>query len=228
MRFAGFADSKGAFFTKLAKNQKKEWFTAHKEEYEEGWAAPMKLLLEGVREKIDKAYPHLELGSPHVMRIYRDVRFSKDKSPYKTWMGGGVPLARAQGSKMPEAPSALYFHVSPKECFGGAGMYMMDPQTLERFRKAVLDDKRGRELAAMTTKLAKKGYRLASAETLKKPPKGIDPEHPRVELLKRKGLVVMFPDLPRGELTKAKLVDRLAKHARECAGVVEWIAFATA
>src|SRR5262245_66306365 len=105
-RFGGFADSKGAFFTRLAKNQKKEWFTAHKAEYEAGWQRPMKLLLDGVRAKVDSAYPHLELGEPHVMRIYRDVRFSKDKSPYKTWMGGNVPLAGAQGSKMPEAASA--------------------------------------------------------------------------------------------------------------------------
>ena len=60
------------------------------------------------------------------------------------------------------------------------------------------------------------------------PPKGIDPDHPRVDLLKRQGLVVMFPDIPRGDLTKSSLVDRLAKHARECAPVVEWIAFATA
>src|SRR5262245_48210704 len=135
--FRGFADSKGAFFTRLAKNQDKEWFTAHKAEYETGWQAPMKLLLDGVRAKIDSAYPHLGLGESRVMRIYRDVRFSKDKSPYKTWMGGGVPLAQRKSSKLPEAPSALYFHVSPKECFGGAGMYMMDPTTLARFRKAL-------------------------------------------------------------------------------------------
>ena len=83
-RFDGFADTKLTFFKKLAKNQNKAWFVEHKSEYDEGWNAPMVALLAEAREKLDGAYPHLELGEPHVMRIYRDVRFSKDKTPYKT------------------------------------------------------------------------------------------------------------------------------------------------
>jgi uncharacterized protein (TIGR02453 family) len=159
------------------------------------------------------------------MRIYRDVRFSKDKSPYKTWIGGGVPLAAGAKSKMPEMPSALYFHVGPKQCFAGAGLYMMDPARLARFRAAVLGD-RGKELGALVAKLAKKGYGLAAAETLKKPPKGIDPAHPRAELLKKKGLVVTFPEFPRTELTKRALLERLVKGARDAAPIVEWILYA--
>jgi uncharacterized protein (TIGR02453 family) len=226
-KFEGFADAKASFFAKLAKNQQKDWFLAHKEEYEEGWQRPMTLLLEGVRDKLAGTYAPRDLGEPHVMRIYRDVRFSKDKSPYKTWIGGGVPIAQPKKKKMPEAPSALYFHVSTKDCFAGAGLYMMDPPTLEKFRKALLDEKRGKELMTLTNKLAKKGYTFVAAETLKKPPKGVEPDHPRVELLKKKGLVVMFPKFPRTELAKSALVDRLAKAAKECAPVVTWLASAT-
>lgn len=226
-RFEGFADAKGAFFLKLGKNQEKEWFAAHKEEYEVGWQKPMQTLLAEVRARLDKALPTMELGEPHVMRIYRDVRFSKDKSPYKTWIGGGVSLGIGK-AKMPEQPSVLYFHVSPKECFAGAGLYMMDGPRIARFRKAVLDDAKGRELDSLTKKLTKKGYTLASAETLVKPPKGVDPAHPRAELLKRKGLVVVFPDIPRAELTKRSLVDRLLKGSKDCAPVVDWIARTTA
>lgn len=225
-RFEGFADAKCAFFLKLAKNQKKEWFTAHREEYEAGWRRPMLALLEEVHAKLDKALSTMELGPPHVMRIHRDVRFSKDKSPYKTWMGGGVPLAIGK-AKMPEQPSVLYFHVAPKECFAGAGLYMMDPPRLARFREALLDDRKGKEVALLVKKLEKKGYRVASAETLVKPPKGVDPEHPRVELLKRKGLVMMFPEIPTSELTKRSLVDRLVKGCKECAPLVDWVARAT-
>jgi uncharacterized protein (TIGR02453 family) len=226
-RFEGFADAKASFFAKLAKNMNKEWFSTHKAEYEEGWQEPMKLLLAEARTKLDKAFPTLELGEPHVMRIYRDVRFSKDKSPYKLWIGGGVPLTTGK-AKMPELPSALYFHVGAKECFAGAGLYMMDPPRLERFRKAILDDKRGKALDDMCKKLAKKGYGFVAAETLKKPPKGVDPDHPRVEMLKRKGLVVSFPDVPRSELTKRSLLDRLVEGSRACAPVVEWLTYATA
>lgn len=222
-RFEGFADAKGSFFLRLGKNQDKDWFAAHKGEYEAGWQEPMKALLAEVRAKLDKALPTMELAEPHVMRIYRDVRFSKDKSPYKTWMGGGVLLGASRG-KMPEQPSVLYFHVSPKECFAGAGLYVMDGPRLERFRKAILDDKKGKELETLTKKLEKKGYRLASKDTLVKPPKGVDPEHPRAQLLKRKGLVLVFPEVPRSELTKRSLVDRLVKSSKECAPVVDWIA----
>jgi len=227
-RFEGFADQTCSFFRRLAKNQKKEWFVAHKAEYEDGWQRPMLALLAEARGLLDRAYPHAELGEPHVMRIYRDVRFSKDKSPYKTWLGGGIPLASSAKTKMPEAPSALYLHIGASELFAGAGLYMMDPTTLERFRRAVLDDARGRELDRITAKLVKKGCRFTAAETLKKAPKGIDPEHPRVEMLKRKGLVVVYPDLPRAKLTSRALLDEIVKASREAAPLVEWIQYAVA
>src|SRR4051812_22048203 len=124
-RFEGFADTKLSFFRKLAKNQNKAWFTDHKSEYEEGWRAPMEAFLVEAREKLDDAYPHLELGEPRVLRIYRDVRFSKDKTPYKTSIAGGVPIQTRSGGMM-DAPSALYVHFSIGEgCFAGAGSYHM-------------------------------------------------------------------------------------------------------
>ena len=77
-RFEGFADASASFFKRLAKHQTKAWFDKHKKEYEDGWQRPMHALLGEVRTALDKAYPHAELGDPHVMRIYRDVRFSKE------------------------------------------------------------------------------------------------------------------------------------------------------
>lgn len=124
-RFEGFADQGASFFKRLEKNQNKTWFDAHKAEYEDGWLRPMQALLSEARAALDKAYAHAELGEPHVMRIYRDVRFSKDKSPYKTWIGGGVPLASSGKTRMPDVPSALYFHVGAKELIAGAGLYMI-------------------------------------------------------------------------------------------------------
>jgi uncharacterized protein (TIGR02453 family) len=143
-------------------------------------------------------------------------------------MGGGIPLASSSKTKMPEAPSALYFHVGPTELMAGAGLYMMDAPALERFRRAVVDVKRGKELDQIIAKLEKKGYSFTAAETLKKAPKGIDPDHPRIELLKRKGLVVVYPKIPRAKLTSRALLDVLVKPSREVAPLVEWIRFATA
>ncbi len=225
-RFEGFADKDGKFFKALAKNNDREWFQARKGEFEEGWNAPMAALLSDVREAIDRAYAHCELDEPKVFRIFRDVRFSKDKSPYKTHIGGFVPVKRQ--AKTTEVPMALYFHVGATEKFGAAGHYMMSSPALDRFRAAIADDKRGKELVKILATLGKKGFTADSYESLKRVPKGFDPEHPRAELLKRKGLTVTFPNLPAGLLATPKLTNWLVTQCKVAAPLVEWLVFATA
>jgi uncharacterized protein (TIGR02453 family) len=228
-RFEGFADTRLTFFRSLARHQDREWFAAHKSEYEEGWHKPMLALLTEARGKLDPVYEHCELAEPKVMRIYRDVRFSKDKSPYKTWIGGGVSVART--AKLPEAPAALYMHVGLEggrpTCFGAAGIYGMMPDVLARHRAALLDEKRGREVASIVAKLEKKGFRVGAMETMKKVPRGVDPEHPRAELLKKKGLIVSF-EAPPASVAKRSLLDWVVERARTAAPLVEWLTFATA
>jgi uncharacterized protein (TIGR02453 family) len=226
-RFQGFADGDGKFFKALAKKNDRAWFQAHKADFEDGWNAPMKLLLADVREAIDKAYPRCDLGEPKVFRIFRDVRFSKDKSPYKTNIGGYVPLDR-RGKKATDLPMALYFQVGASETFGAAGHYMMEPDSLARFRAAIADDTRGKELGKILASLAKKGFPADSHETLKRVPKGYDADHPRAEMLKRKGLTVAFPAIPKGLLGSPKLVKWLTDGCKTTAPLVEWLVFATA
>jgi len=221
--FSGFADSEGTFFRKLAKHQDREWFTARKAEYESGWALPMKALLAEARTAIDASYPDFELGEPKVMRIYRDVRFSADKSPYKTHVAGVVPLGNAKMAM--DVAAALYVQIGT-ETFAGAGTYGMAPDALTRYRAAVLDDTSGPELAKLVAALEKKGFGLASMDALKKAPRGVDPDHPRVELLKRKGLVVMFPTIAPEELVSRKLLATLTRHAKAAAPLVRWVAAA--
>jgi uncharacterized protein (TIGR02453 family) len=224
--FAGFADSDGKFFKQLAKKNERAWFKAHQAEFEEGWNKPMKLLLEDVRLAIDDAYAHIDLGEPKVFRIFRDVRFSKDKSPYKTHLGGFIPLARS-GKKVTDLPMALYFHVGHDERFAAAGHYMMEPESLTRFRTAVADAKRGAELERILKKLERLGFPADSHDSLKRVPKGFDPEHARAELLKRKGLTVSFPALPSALLVSPKLVKWLVDQNKKVVPLVEWLVFAT-
>jgi uncharacterized protein (TIGR02453 family) len=226
-KFEGFADDDGKFFRKLAKNNERTWFLEHKPEFEEGWNGPMKLLLSEVKDAVDASYAHCDLDEPKIFRIFRDVRFSKDKSPYKTHIGGLIPLKRS-GKKVTDLPMALYFHVGAKEKFGAAGHYIMEPDSLARFRGAVADDARGKELVKILSALAKKGFPADSHETFKRVPKGYDPEHPRADLLKRKGLIVEFPALPAGLLGSPKLVKWLAGACKTASPLVEWLVFATA
>jgi uncharacterized protein (TIGR02453 family) len=224
-RFEGFADDQGKFFRALVKNQSRDWFQSHKEEFEEGWNGPLKLLVAELREAIDGQYPHCDLGEPKVFRIFRDVRFSKDKSPYKTHIGGYVPTKRTGAATAP--PAALYVHVGT-ERFAAAGHYMMDGPDLARYRVAVADDKRGKELVKVLATLTKKGHKIESHGEFKRVPKDFDPEHPRADLLKHKGLVATFPPFPKGLMTSRKLVDWLVLRSKEVAPLVEWLVFATA
>lgn len=223
--YTGFADADAKFFRALAKNQSREWFQAHKTEFEEGWNTPMKRVLAEVRAKVDAAFPHAELDDPKVFRIFRDVRFSKDKAPYKTHVGGTISVKRT--GKLTEVPIALYVHVGLPSSFAAAGHYMMDGPALDRFRKAVADEARGKELVKILRGLEKKGFSVDAREGYKRVPKGYDPEHPRAELLKRKGLTVSLPDLPKGILASPKLVPWLAGHCKTAAPLVEWLVFAT-
>jgi uncharacterized protein (TIGR02453 family) len=225
--FEGFADSDGKFFRALSKHNDREWFQSHKGEYGAGWSAPMHALLADVRAAIDRAYAHTDLGEPKVFRIFRDVRFSKDKSPYKTHIGGYIPMQRTAKTAT-DLPMALYFHVGAKEAFGAAGHYLMEPESLARFRAAVADPARGKELDKIVAKLEKKGFKADSHDRLKRVPKGFDPEHPRAEMLKRKGLVVSFPPLPRGILASGELAKWLAAECKTASPLVEWLVFATA
>lgn len=221
-RFEGFADRDARFFRVLARNQRREWFEMHRHEYEQGWNAPMKALLAEVRERIDGFFPRHPLAEPKVFRIHRDVRFSKDKSPYKTHIGGYIAV-EGEG-RGPSAAAALYLHLGASEVFVAAGQYMMDAGQLARFRAAIIDERQGRVLVAILGRLARAGFAVGSHDMLRKVPRGMDPDHPRAALLKRKGLIVSFPDLPRRLLVARGLVDWLVGHTKRVVPLVEWLA----
>jgi uncharacterized protein (TIGR02453 family) len=221
-RFEGFADRSARFFRELAKNQRRDWFEMHRDEYADGWLGPMKALLAEVRERIDGLFPHHPLAEPKVFRIHRDVRFSKDKSPYKTHIGGFIGIDG--GGRGPGAVAPLYVHVGAGERFVCAGHYMMDGPQLARFRAAVLDERRGGSLAKSLATLARAGFTTGSHEELKKVPRGVDPQHPRADLLRRKGLIVAYPALPAELLVSRGLVDWLVRHTKRVVPIVEWLA----
>jgi uncharacterized protein (TIGR02453 family) len=172
MAFRGFPAEAIAFFEGLEADNSKTYWTTNKDVYERAVKEPMETLC---AELDDDGF-----GPMRMFRPYRDVRFSKDKSPYKT-------ACAAAGEA--DNGSLYYVHLSVEGLFVGSGYYHMANDQLERFRAAVDDDRSGREIADATQSLEHARYDLAAHESLKTAPRGFAKDHPRIDLLRRKGLV---------------------------------------
>jgi len=218
--FAGFAKDAMRFWPELAAEMSKPWFDANKARYQAQWVAPMTSLLTTVAARLAPAYHPAALGAPKVMRIHRDVRFSKDKAPYKTHIGAVIPAGAA--SMAEGGCAALYVHLGLDEEIVGVGMYQFGPAALTAWRAAVAG-KPGAALATRIAALQRAGYTVGGHDDYKKVPKGFAEDHPRAALLKQKGLTAMFPAIPRGLIHKPAFADWLAEHARATAPLVKWL-----
>jgi uncharacterized protein (TIGR02453 family) len=218
--FPGFEKQAMQFWHELAIEMNKDWFVANKQRYEDQWVEPMDTMLADLARRLAPAYKPLKLGEPKTMRIYRDVRFAKDKTPYKTHIAGVIRLAGKPISQMGNA--VLYVHLGLDEEYTGAGCYFFDPSKLARWRKAVVG-KPGDALLPLMAKLRKAGYRVGGHEDYKRVPSPFAADHPRAELLKMRGLTCGFPEIPRGMLHKPAFEDWLFEHARACTPIVTWL-----
>jgi uncharacterized protein (TIGR02453 family) len=180
----------------------------------------MQTLLEDVARRLAPSYRPLALGVPKVMRIHRDVRFSKDKAPYKTNIGGVVTVAGKQVGEGGNA--AIYVHLGLDEEFVGVGCYMFDADKLVEWRKAI-GGAAGGELQKLVDRLRKAGYVVGGHDDYKKVPHGFAPDHPRAELIKMRGLTGAFPAIPEGLLLKPELADWLVEHGKAMAPLVTWL-----
>jgi uncharacterized protein (TIGR02453 family) len=160
------------------------------------------------------------LGEPGVLRIYRDLRFSRDKTPYKTHIAGVIRLA---GDAIATAGiAALYLHLGLDEEYVGVGCYQFDETRTARWRRAVVGAP-GAALLRIIAGLRRKGYDAGGYESYARVPKGFAPDHPRAELLKYRGLICGFPAIPAGLLHKPGLARWLLGHARATAPLVVWL-----
>ncbi|MFT3711702.1 MAG: DUF2461 domain-containing protein [Archangium sp.] len=217
MSFEGFHKDGVGWFHALSIQQNRDWFQANKEDFERLWNAPMKAFLAELKSPLQKIFKK-PVGEPKVFRIHRDVRFSKDKSPYKTWMAGLLPFA---GGKAMEGPAALYLHLGLEE-FVAFGFYVLEPPQLKRLRAGILDDKKGKDLEKRVALAGKSGLEHTSMESLKRAPPGVDPKHPRIELLKQKALGLSTSSIPKSVRFSPKLTDWVLTQAKAAAPVLEW------
>ena len=170
-KFEGFQQETLKFLLGIRKNNSKQWFDVHRAEYDEHFVGVAKDFVVAVGEKFKKVAPEV-VADPRIngsiFRINRDIRFSKDKRPYKDHLD----FAFWEGKKK-ESPSSLFFRLSPDGVFIGAGMHQACPAHLKSFRRAVADDKSGKALVSVAKKLRKAGYRL-EGQHYKRYPKGFD------------------------------------------------------
>jgi uncharacterized protein (TIGR02453 family) len=201
MTFKGWPAEALHFYEGLEADNSKAYWTDHKETYETCVRAPMDELLAELAP---------EFGAGKLFRPYRDIRFSKDKSPYKT----AIAASLAEGG---------YIQLSAEGLGVGSGMYHMEPPQLDRFRAAVDDESTGTELAAIVAKVRKAGMQVVGHDVLKTAPKGYAKDHPRIDLLQQKGLVAwqQWPVEPWLGTRKAK--DRVVKALRTSVPLNEWL-----
>ncbi len=205
MRFEGWPPEAVAWFEGLEQDNSRRYVETTREVYEACVKGPMLALLDEVED---------EFGAGKMFRPNRDVRFSPDKSPYKT-QASAVVRREGRGG-------AYYVEVSADGMLAGAGYYQLWRDQLGRFRQAVLEDGPGDRLLGIVEGLERDGYRV-SGEALKTAPRGFDRDHPRVRLLRHKGLA-MFADQPPGTgVSTRQAFTHITTTWRAAGPLVDWL-----
>jgi uncharacterized protein (TIGR02453 family) len=199
MSFTGFSDEAFELYEGLVADNSKAFWTEHKEIYERHVRAPMIALLEELEP---------EFGPARLFRPYRDVRFSKDKSPYKTHQGGHT----AEG---------FYVQLDADGLMVAAGMYAPTPEQLKRYRTAVDADGSGKALRAIVDQLEADGYEIAG-DRLKTRPRGAAADHSRLDLLRYRSLYAHRGWPPDPWVNTPKVVSRVRDAWRGLRPLVDW------
>jgi len=222
--FSGFPEEGLRFLADLGQNNDRDWFNDHKQIYTDAIVSPALAFIEALGERLQTISPHIQYdtrtnGAGSLMRIYRDTRFSADKSPYKTWVGIRFWEGGGKASQNP----GFFFGF---DATGGGlhvGMHGFDKTMLAAYRAAVVDDEMGVELTSALEAVRAAGAYQIKGEHYKRVPRGFDPEHPRADLLRFNTLYVSSPGIPPAELASPDLVDTVIDHCQNAAPVQKWL-----
>ena len=203
--FEGFPVAAFDFYDDLEIDNTKSFWEAHKATYKEAVQQPMTALM---------AELEAEFGKAKVFRPYRDVRFAKDKTPYKTHQGAFVGVAPACG---------WYVEIAAPGFRVGSGFYEASGPSLARVRAAIDDERQGKELEKLLKSLQRKGFDLGG-DKLKTSPRGYDAGHPRIELLRHKQLFLGKPYGFDEAIHSPGLVTKIRKDWQAMRPLVDWLA----
>lgn len=222
--FTGFPPEGLQFLADLGQNNDRDWFNARKQLYLDNIVAPAVAFVEIMGERLRFISAHIQYdtrtnGQGSLMRIYRDTRFSEDKSPYKTWVGirfweGGGKASHNPGYFFGFDATAGGLHV---------GMHGFDKAMLTAYRQTVDDDQLGSELETALEAVRGAGAYEIRGEHYKQVPRGFHPDHPRADLLRYNTLYVSSPGIEPAVLSSAGLVDVVMDHCEKMAPVQQWL-----
>jgi uncharacterized protein (TIGR02453 family) len=222
--FSGFPRQGLQFLAELGENNSREWFEAHKGEYRSSVLEPAQAFVFALGERLRLLSPQISYdtrtnGSGSIMRIYRDLRFSKDKTPYHPnlriifWEGGG---------KKTENPG-FFFGMDAAGAALYGGMHTFPRPMLGAYQDAAADDDLGRQLEAALVSVGRGGDYAVGGEQYKRVPRGFDPGHSRADLLRYKGLHARSPVIEPATLTTPELVDVCFEHCRNMMPLHQWL-----
>jgi len=212
------------FFKQLAAHNNKEWFEAHRDDYENNVREPMRDLVEELDVRFARFAPEIG-GDPKrsMFRINRDIRFSKDKSPYKTNAGCWFhhrSASRKVGSEAAEGSAGFYFHLQPGKSFIGAGVWMPPRPQLNKLRGAIAE--KPEAFVRMVQSLPKRFGGVSDEGALKRMPRGYSEDHPAAKWLKYQSFT-SGRSLTDAQVTSAKLPALLEREYEAMLPLVRWV-----
>jgi uncharacterized protein (TIGR02453 family) len=205
----GFGEHAIDFYDGLNADNSKAYWTDNREIYESDVRAPMQALLDDLVAEFG------DFGTSKIFRPYRDVRFGKDKTPYKTHCGAVVETGRGAG--------AFYVQLSSDGLLVAGGSFHTTPDQLRRLRESVADERRGGDLEKVLGRLRNQGWSIRG-ERLKTTPRGYDKDHPRIDLLRHKSLYASALYEPDDALHEPESAKRVRTRWRQVRALNEWSA----
>ncbi len=217
--FEGFPKEGLQFLKKLKRNNNRDWFEGHKHEYEEYLKFPMESFIFALQPHFQSFAPEFDLSPKRsIFRIYRDIRFSNDKTPYKTHIAAHFVL---RGKEKGIVGSGYYFHVEPGEVFIGGGIYMPDSGQLKGIRRAIAQHA-DEFLSILGNRTFKKQFGKLEGDRLQRIPKGYDETHPMAEWLKLKQFFV-GKSMAESSCHRPVLVETVATLCKDAAPLVKFL-----
>ncbi len=217
-----FPNKTFSYLKKLSKNNNREWFEENREMFNYNFLEPAVQFVAEMGEKLSSVRPSI-IAIPKtdksIFRIHRDVRFSKDKQPYKTNMG----LYFWEGRRKKMESSGFYFHLDNKSFGAGAGIYSFPKELLSDYRKIVSDPGNGKELTGIVKKILNDKNFSLGGKNFKRVPKGFDPNYPYADFLLHDGLYLWYESKNFKSLSNGKAVKTVFDVFKKMMPLHDWL-----